>query len=176
VAGRLLLSLSGDVLRASNTGAPLDAAGVEALSTLRASAKRDDAGSVGRFGVGFAAVVSVCDEPVVASGAGSVQFSRRRTAEAVAARPPLAAELARRAGAVPVLRLPWPAQDEPAAAYDTTVVVPLRDAAAVETVTRLLGSVDAVLLLALPGLAKVVVDGVGPRRVLTAARDGSSVW
>src|SRR3954447_22871377 len=41
---RLRLTLRTDgrpVLMAANAGAPLDAAGVEALSTLRASAKRD---------------------------------------------------------------------------------------------------------------------------------------
>ena len=65
VPGRLRLTLRDGTLTASNTGAPLDAAGVEALSTLRASSKRDHAGTgddagaaeaVGRFGVGFAAV------------------------------------------------------------------------------------------------------------------------
>src|SRR4051794_41535441 len=35
--GALRLELSGDVLRAANTGAPLDAAGVQGLATLRAS-------------------------------------------------------------------------------------------------------------------------------------------
>ena len=49
--GVLRLSLVDGELRAANTGAPLDAAGVEALATLRASAKRD-AATVGRFGVG----------------------------------------------------------------------------------------------------------------------------
>ena len=73
VPGRLLLRLTTDpatpgrpVLLAANTGAPLDAAGVQALATLRASAKRDG-GSVGRFGVGFAAVLGVSDEPAVAA-------------------------------------------------------------------------------------------------------------
>ena len=64
VPGRLRLTLRDGTLVAANTGAPLDAAGVEALSTLRASSKRDhaglgdagDVGTVGRFGVGFAAV------------------------------------------------------------------------------------------------------------------------
>src|ERR1700710_601647 len=46
VPGRLRLELTGTetggaVLRAANTGAPLDAAGVQGLATLRASAKRD---------------------------------------------------------------------------------------------------------------------------------------
>ncbi|NEC08554.1 molecular chaperone Hsp90, partial [Streptomyces sp. SID7909] len=54
------------VLAAANTGAPLDATGVESLSTLRASAKREGhEGAVGRFGVGFAAVLAVSDEPAV---------------------------------------------------------------------------------------------------------------
>src|SRR3954463_6829610 len=55
VPGRLGLELAGGTLRAANTGAPLDADGVQGLASLRASAKRDQAGSVGRFGVGFAA-------------------------------------------------------------------------------------------------------------------------
>src|ERR1700743_2598420 len=58
VPGRLRLTLRDGVLVALNTGAPLDAAGVEALSTLRASSKRDDGAggwTVGRFGGGFAA-------------------------------------------------------------------------------------------------------------------------
>ena len=42
VPGRLRLTLRDGVLTAANTGAPLDAAGVEALSTLRASSKRDE--------------------------------------------------------------------------------------------------------------------------------------
>ena len=40
VAGRLRLTLHGGTLVAANVGAPLDAAGVAALSTLRASSKR----------------------------------------------------------------------------------------------------------------------------------------
>uniref|UniRef100_UPI0035AB7349 sacsin N-terminal ATP-binding-like domain-containing protein n=1 Tax=Actinotalea sp. C106 TaxID=2908644 RepID=UPI0035AB7349 len=52
----LLLSLTTGpegtgTLLAANTGAPLDAAGVASLASLRASAKRA-AGTVGRFGVG----------------------------------------------------------------------------------------------------------------------------
>src|SRR3954463_2891234 len=77
--GRLRLELSGDTLRAANTGAPLDADGVQGLATLRASAKRDDAGTVGRFGVGFAAVLAVSDEPTVVSTEGGVRFSADRT-------------------------------------------------------------------------------------------------
>ena len=58
--GRLRLTLRDETLVAANTGAPLDAAGVVALSTLRASGKREPAAGasrdthatiVGRFGV-----------------------------------------------------------------------------------------------------------------------------
>src|SRR3954464_9254725 len=51
VPGRIRFTLRGGTLDAANTGAPLDASGVESLSTLRASAKRDDPHAVGRFGV-----------------------------------------------------------------------------------------------------------------------------
>ncbi|GFM98620.1 hypothetical protein Sfulv_34310 [Streptomyces fulvorobeus] len=85
VPGRLRLTLrpatpgvqdTPAVLAAANTGAPLDATGVESLSTLRASAKRDGHESaVGRFGVGFAAVLAVSDEPAVIGRHGGVRWS-----------------------------------------------------------------------------------------------------
>ena len=90
VPGRLRLELAGDVLHAANTGAPLDADGVQGLASLRASAKRDEDASVGRFGVGFAAVLAVSDEPAVVSTDGGVLFSAERTRAEVAAVPGLA--------------------------------------------------------------------------------------
>src|SRR3954467_7577612 len=101
VPGRIRFTARDGVLSAANIGAPLDAAGVEALSTLRASAKRDEAHAVGRFGVGFAAVVAVSDEPSIASGGAAVAWSAARTREAVARIPGAAAELDRRGGHVP---------------------------------------------------------------------------
>src|SRR5687768_13268893 len=163
VAGRLRLDLVDDgagVLRAANTGAPLDAAGVQGLATLRASAKRDEPGSVGRFGVGFAAVLAVTDEPAVVSRSGGVRFSAEATRAEVAARPSLGEEVARRHGAVPVLRLPWPAEGTVPPGFDTEVVLPLRPGTRDAVRTTLTG-LPADLLLALPGLAEVevVVDG-----------------
>ncbi|MGY1753739.1 sacsin N-terminal ATP-binding-like domain-containing protein [Blastococcus sp. SYSU D01042] len=171
--GRLLLELGGGrdpVLRAANTGAPLDAAGVEGLATLRASAKRGDPGSVGRFGVGFAAVLAVTDEPAVHSTTGGVRFSAARTRTAVAAVPDLAAELAARDGAVPVLRLPEPADGAPPEGFATEVVLPLR-AGARDRVAAALAALDAELLLALPGLREIEVVVDGTHRVLS--RDGA---
>ncbi|MEC4630568.1 hypothetical protein VSS86_22830, partial [Bacillus safensis] len=62
-------------------------AGVAGLASLRASAKRGGE-SVGRFGVGFAAVLAVSDEPRLLSTTGSVAFSADRTREEVAALAP----------------------------------------------------------------------------------------
>jgi hypothetical protein len=169
VPGRLRLELDGDTLRAANTGAPLDAAGVQGLATLRASAKRDDAGSVGRFGVGFAAVLAVSDEPAVVSGTGGVRFSAARTRAEVTAVPVLAPELDRRDGAVPVLRLPWPAEGAPPDGFATEVVLPLRPGAR-DVVAAALEAVGAELLLALPGLVEIDVVVDGSERAL--AREG----
>ncbi|WP_327414656.1 sacsin N-terminal ATP-binding-like domain-containing protein [Streptomyces sp. NBC_01233] len=168
VPGRLRLTLhegeNGHALLAvANTGAPLDATGVESLSTLRASAKREPSGdSVGRFGVGFAAVLAVSDEPAVLGRHGGVRWSlaeaRELAREASVGSPGLGDELRRRDGHVPLLRLPLPAEGTAPGGYDTVVVLPLRDAAAEDLVERLLAGIDDALLLSLPGLREVVVE------------------
>lgn len=193
VAGRLRLTLRDGVLCAANTGAPLDAAGVESLATLRASAKRDAGDSaVGRFGVGFAAVVAVTDEPAVVGRHGGVRWSlaEARTLADDTARhsPGLGTEIRRRDGHVPLLRLPFAAEGTAPDSYDTVVILPLRDTAAEDLAERLLGAVDDALLLALPGLMEVVVEiGDQEPRTLTRrtdhtdtvvddSRDGSTRW
>ena len=161
---------------------------MRALASLRASAKRPDAtggdaaageGLAGRFGVGFAAVAAVCDEPRVRSAGGGVRFSRADTAEALgeaaAAAPGLAAEVAARGGRAPLLRLPWPEDSAPAEGYATEVVLPLRDAVAEEAVRGQLLALDCGLLLALRSLAEVVVEVDGAVRALTARWDGERV-
>ena len=176
VPGRLLLRLEGSTLVAANVGAPLDAAGVEGLSTLRASAKRDDpAATVGRFGVGFAATLAVTDAPTVVSRSGGVRWSRPSTLEAVAGIPVLAAEVARRGDAVPVLRLPFPAEGTVPEPYDTVVSLTLRDQRAVALVAELLADIDDALLLALPALVEITVEVGDARRTLTAERAGPDV-
>ncbi|MEE2035590.1 sacsin N-terminal ATP-binding-like domain-containing protein, partial [Rhodococcus chondri] len=76
VAGTLRVWCEGTELHVANTGEPLDEAGVQALTALRASSK---AGGVGRFGVGFTAVLSVADEGEIRSRTGSVRFSAADT-------------------------------------------------------------------------------------------------
>ncbi|MFB9593950.1 sacsin N-terminal ATP-binding-like domain-containing protein [Streptomyces racemochromogenes] len=184
VPGRLRLTLhpagpdGPAVLAAANTGAPLDATGVESLSTLRASAKREnDQGSVGRFGVGFAAVLAVSDEPAVLGRHGGVRWSlaeaRELAREAAAFSPGLGDELRRRDGHVPLLRLPLPAEGTAPEGYDTVVVLPLRDAAAEDLAERLLAGIDDALLLTLPGLREVVIETPSSgHRVLFRRMDG----
>lgn len=188
VPGELVLRLTavGDVpvLVATNTGAPLDADGVASLASLRASAKRAQGDAVGRFGVGFAAVRSVADDVAVVSATGAVHFSVRRTAEVLAAGTSdhdvdgLRAEVARRSGSLPALRLPFEGPGELGAvahlpAEGTAVVLALRDAEAVAQVRAELDAVDDALLLALPGLARVTVETDDVRRTV---EDVASRW
>ena len=166
---RFTLDTEGPVpeLRVANVGAPLTAAGVSGLASLRASAKRRRVGeehesrsSVGHFGVGFTAVLTVTDAPSVVSTTGSVRFSAGDTTAAVAALgvAALDAEVGARGGQVPVLRLPWSdaATDVPAG-FDTQVRLPLRDGL-LPTVRRLLADMADELLWALPGLAVLEVE------------------
>jgi hypothetical protein len=178
VAGRLRLTLHAGTLVAANTGAPLDAAGVAALSTLRASSKREaDAHetAVGRFGVGFAAAVAVSDEPRICSLTGAVTWSRGAARDLVLNIPAVAAELARRSGHLPVLRLPFAADGTPPDGFATAVTLPLRDEAAEQLVQRLLAETGPALLLGLPALAAIEIDVDGTTRTLTAVHDGDGV-
>ncbi|MDF2706644.1 MAG: hypothetical protein K0R62_2296 [Nonomuraea muscovyensis] len=170
VPGVLRLTLRGDVLTAANTGAPLDATGVESLSTLRVSGKRGEAGAAGRFGVGFAAVVSVCDAPAVGSrGARAVRWSREETAALVSTVPELAGELDSRSGHVPLLRLPFAADpmDVPDG-FDTLVRLPLRDEAAIAAVRRMLAETSPALPLGMPALTAIEIDLDGEVRTVVA--------
>lgn len=166
VPGALRLSLNDGVLTAANTGAALDAAGVEGLSTLRVSAKRDDAGAAGRFGVGFAAVVSVCDNPSIGSrGGAAVRWSREETAALVGSIEVLSGQLADRDGHVPLLRLPFPADPiEVPEGFDTLVRLPLRDQASIEAVRRMLEETSPALLLGMPALKSIEIEVDGSAR------------
>ena len=178
VAGRLRLTLRAGTLVAANIGAPLDAAGVAALSTLRASSKRGpDAHetAVGRFGVGFAAVVAVSDDPRISSLTGAVSWSHSAARDLVRRIPAVAAELAVRSGHLPVLRLPFAADGAPPEGFTTAVTLPLRDEAACRLVKRLLAGTGPALLLALPALATIEIEVDGTTRAFTAAHDGDGV-
>lgn len=157
------------MLSAANTGRPLDAAGVAALASLRASAKRSGH-TVGRFGVGFAAVAAVADEVVVATASGAVRFSRELTLQAAREIPALADELHARQDRVPLLRLPFDSDAVVREGFDTEVRLTVRPDAA-DTVRVMLAAIDPTLLLVLPGLSDLDVDG----RRITREADGEDV-
>ncbi|MFC4002145.1 sacsin N-terminal ATP-binding-like domain-containing protein [Prauserella oleivorans] len=170
--GHVRVSVVDGELRVANTGAPLDDAGVAALSSLRASAKRE--GTVGRFGVGFAAVLAVTSEPRIVSRTGGVAFSEQRTRRA-----------AGRTADVPILRLPWPlpAGEPPLPdGFDTEVRLPLRSGVDAADVLARIATEVPDLLLALPWLAAIDVAGQRWTRsaedgcVELAAPDGRTRW
>jgi hypothetical protein len=166
--GILWVRLDGRELCAANTGAALTAEGVASLAALRASAKRTGT-TIGRFGVGFAAVLAVTGEPSVISTSGGVLFSARRTREAVAELPGPAEELALREGAVPVLRLPWPVSGTPPEGFATEVRLPLLTEVDASALLAAFTDQAADLLLALPGLSEIRIEDQSWRRGEPAA-------
>lgn len=167
-SGRLKVSFVDDEVRVANTGRPLDAAGVASLASLRASAKQD---GVGRFGVGFAAVLAVTDAPKVNSRGGGVGFSAARTREAIG-----------RDGRVPILRLCWPTDETPPDGFDTEVRLPLRQGVDPEELRAEFAGQVTDLLLSLDGLRTIEIDDDVWRREDHGARidvhgpDGTSTW
>lgn len=144
VPGTLRVSVVDGELRVANTGAPLDARGVASLSSLRASAKE---GMVGKFGVGFAAVLAVSSEPRVISRTGGVAFSETRTREVVSG------------AEVPVLRLPWPVDEQVPEGFDTEVRLPLRGGVDPGELLARASDEAEDLLLSLPWLTRIEVGG-----------------
>ncbi|GAB2814834.1 hypothetical protein GCM10022221_10890 [Actinocorallia aurea] len=180
VPGELHLTLNAGVLTAANTGAPLTPEAVESLSTLRASTKTAEGdgtprATAGRFGVGFAAVVSVCDRPSIASLTGSVAWSAEETLQLVEVIPELAEEIARRGDHVPVLRLPFASSAPPPEGHTTQVTLPLRDEAAERIVRARLEEFGPELMLGLPALGMVTVTVDGRSRVLQASEAGDGL-
>jgi hypothetical protein len=173
VPGRMRITIGDDAMLVANTGGPLDRAGVQSLAAMRASTKGAD--TVGKFGVGFAAVLSVSDEPTVLSRDGGVRFSRTETAALMRDDVALGLRLAERDP--PVLRLPF-ADDRPlppmgdATTYDTAVVLPWRDAAARERANEAVASIDDALFISLPEISELVIDrSDGTTQRWTATRD-----
>ncbi|MFI9406292.1 sacsin N-terminal ATP-binding-like domain-containing protein [Nocardia sp. NPDC052316] len=160
VAGRLLVRLADGALHVANAGAPLDVSGVHALTALRASGK-SDVTAVGRFGVGFTAVLSVSDEIEVRSSTGALRFSRELTWDALRQHGialPGGSAADSDAFTPPVLRMTWPIEAAPMAGFDTEVVLRLRpdvDAAALLAAMHA-EAID--LLLELPALQRITID------------------
>ncbi len=150
VPGRLVVRLAGADLHIANTGAPLDISGVHALTALRVSAKPGAASSVGRFGVGFTAVLAVGDEIEFRSTTGSVRFSRTETRNELRANN---IHVQDDTGFIPpALRLAWPSAAPPAPGYDSEIVIRLRADVDAPELLAAMRAEAADLLLELPAL------------------------
>jgi len=156
--GVLRVELHDRELRVANTGEPLTQQGVEALASLRASAKQD---GVGRFGVGFSAVLTVTDAPRIVSTSGAVCFDAQRTRAELGPEP---------AGRVPVLRLLWTSDETPPDGFATEVRLPLRDDVDAAGLLRDFADQAIDLLLSLDGLARIEIAGQ------VWAREAGSGW
>ncbi|MEU2106945.1 ATP-binding protein [Nocardia sp. NPDC019255] len=167
VAGAVAVWLDGRDLHIGNTGAPLDVSGVQALTALRASGK-SDGGTVGRFGVGFTAVLAVSDDIELRSASGSLRFSRTETREAL--RDNVIPLPAADAGefAPPVLRLAWPIEARPADGLDTEVVLRLRADVDAEALLASMHAEAVDLLLELPALRRI---RIGTAEFVSSAED-----
>ncbi|WP_435590537.1 sacsin N-terminal ATP-binding-like domain-containing protein [Nocardia sp. bgisy118] len=182
VPGRVRVQLDGRTLSIANTGAPLDVSGVHALTALRASGKAE-AATVGRFGVGFTAVLAVSDDIEFRSTTGSLHLSRDRTREALseggiatpnAVRPdrPADADPAAPTFQPPALRLAWPVEARPAPGFDTEVVVRLRADVDAEALLTAMHDEAADLLLELPALQVLRIDDAEFTSVVRELGDG----
>lgn len=151
IVGVVKVWLDGPDLHIANTGAPLDAGGAAALTALRSSNKTGS-GLVGRFGVGFTAVAAVTHHVQIRSRSGSIEFSAERTRSELQAH-------GIETDVVPTLRLAWPIDAGPAAGFDTEVVLRLDPHVEVETMMEGFGTEAVELLLELPAVDTIVIDG-----------------
>ncbi len=167
VAGAVVVRLDGRDLYIGNTGAPLDVSGVHALTALRASGK--SAGeTVGRFGVGFTAVLAVSEDIELRSVSGSLRFSRAETREALRRN-----EIRMPEGTVgefvpPALRLAWPTGARPSDGLDTEVVLRLRADVDADALLAAMRAEAVDLLLELPALHRI---RIGADELVSSAED-----
>ncbi|MFI2234003.1 sacsin N-terminal ATP-binding-like domain-containing protein [Nocardia testacea] len=167
VPGRITVTCTGRTLSVANTGAPLDTAGVHALTALRASGKSGSAGETGRFGVGFTAVLTVSDELEFRSTTGSLRFSRELTGAALRASG-ISASGEGSAPAPPVLRLAWPVAAAPADGADSEIVLSLRTGIDPAALLESMRAEAVELLMELPALREI---RIGDEVVRAESRD-----
>lgn len=168
--GRLAVWFERRALHVANTGVPLSISGVHALTALRVSAKSETESTVGRFGVGFTAVLAAGDEIEFRSSTGSLRFSREGTRE----------ELHRTGIAIPdepgfalpVLRLAWPIDTGPVAGFDSEIVVHLRAGVDASELSAAMRAEVADLLLELPALQSIRIENDEIRSEVTDLGNG----
>ncbi|MFJ4656694.1 sacsin N-terminal ATP-binding-like domain-containing protein [Nocardia sp. NPDC088792] len=154
VPGQVAVWLDGRRLHVANTGVGLDVSGVHSLTALRASAKTTAEASVGRFGVGFTAVLTVAEEIEFRSGTGSLRFSRAETWALLGAQ---GIDIPAGEGdfVPPALRLAWPIAERPAAGFDSEIVLLLRADVDIVALLAAMRAEAVDLLLELPALQSI---------------------
>ncbi|MCQ3811302.1 MAG: DEAD/DEAH box helicase [Acidimicrobiia bacterium] len=98
--GRIEVRLTESCLYCADDGDPIDSDGVKALMFSHMSTKRGS-DQIGTFGLGFKAVLGVCDSPEFYSRSGSFRFDRKRAHDRIR-------EVVPSASLCPILRLPEP--------------------------------------------------------------------
>lgn len=98
--GRIEVRLTESCLYCADDGEPINSDGVKALMFSHMSTKRGS-DQIGTFGLGFKAVLGVCDSPEFYSRSGSFRFDRKRAHARIR-------EVVQSASLCPVLRLPEP--------------------------------------------------------------------
>ncbi|GED96911.1 sacsin N-terminal ATP-binding-like domain-containing protein [Gordonia crocea] len=167
VAGRLAAWRDDHgALHVANTGEPLTAEGIASLLALRVSAKAAHpdaaAGTVGRFGVGFAAVVPVADRVEIRSSSATLVFDRVATERAIAETGVAGADIDTPA---PLLRLAWIGETGPSAGFDTEIVLVPREGVDTEQLLDACADQACDRLLELPALAEITVGDATVRAV-----------
>ncbi len=99
--GRVVVLLEPHRLVVANTGAPLDAEGIDALLYANIGRKRGQ--QIGRFGLGFKSVLQITRRPMILSRCISLAFDEERVRDLFER-----AELPPHRGRVPVLRFGFP--------------------------------------------------------------------
>ncbi|GAA2366300.1 sacsin N-terminal ATP-binding-like domain-containing protein [Gordonia cholesterolivorans] len=179
IDGRVAVWADGATVHVANTGAPLTAAGVRSLTALRVSPKSPlihGGTTVGRFGMGFRAT-SLAARVTLASRSGSIEFDADRTRGQIRALiddPDSELDLDR----VPAQRLAWPSAAQPAAGFDTEVVLETADEEAAAAIVSAAQHQAPDLLLELEALARIDVAGRSYERradgdTVVITRDGT---
>ncbi|HNP57284.1 MAG TPA: hypothetical protein PK331_12220 [Gordonia sp. (in: high G+C Gram-positive bacteria)] len=167
VSGHLAVWRDADgALHVANTGEPLTADGVASLLALRVSAKERDDETVGRFGVGFAAVVPVADRVEIRSSTTALVFDRTQTEDAI-----VSARIVPSDEPVPLLRLAWLSDEAPATEFDTEIVLVPRAGIDVDDLLEGIAEQVCDRLLELPALAQITVGDVA----VTAVRGDGEI-
>lgn len=160
------------VLQVSNTGKPMTAQSLQSLIALRGSHKPDQhTTTIGRFGVGFAAVAAVSDQPQCAGQTAGVRFDAEQ-ARAAAQLP--------HDCAVPLLRMPFPDNARSLPGYLTTITLPLRDEDAAAAVAAELAALTDITAIQYPGIYQIDVRTDHPEaggcRTINDVADRWHLW